>query len=125
MEATSTRRAGLERFTFPRGSKPYFALDLANDLPASWAGGHMDIDPKNGRITIGGFWGSRWVTGCDQTAVFLKKIKVLVRRYSITKPLLVTILPTVVNKHWMNTVSGPVIRKCPSLPLLLLYPDYQ
>lgn len=75
MEATSTRRAGLERFTFPRGSKPYFALDLANDLPASWAGGHMDIDPKNGRITIGGFWGSRWVTGCDQTAVFLKKNK--------------------------------------------------
>lgn len=35
MEATSTRRAGLERFTFPKGSKPYFVLDLANDLPAS------------------------------------------------------------------------------------------
>jgi len=26
MEATSTRRAGLERFTFPEGSKPYFVL---------------------------------------------------------------------------------------------------
>ena len=37
MEATSTRRAGLERFTFPRGSKPYFVLDLSNDLPASTA----------------------------------------------------------------------------------------
>ena len=30
MEATSTRRAGLERFTFPKGSTPYFVLDLAN-----------------------------------------------------------------------------------------------
>lgn len=71
MEATSTRRAGLERFTFPSGSKPYFTLDLANDLPASWAGGHMDIDAQNGRITMGGLWGSRWVKcrcywdGCD------------------------------------------------------------
>ncbi|EJD03194.1 glycoside hydrolase family 92 protein [Fomitiporia mediterranea MF3/22] len=59
MEATSTRRAGLERFTFPKGSKPYFALDLANDLPASFAGGTMDLDPEKGRVTIGGFWGSR------------------------------------------------------------------
>ena len=59
MEATSTWRAGLERFTFPAGSKPYFVLDLANDLPASFAGGEMDIDPLKGRITIGGLWGSR------------------------------------------------------------------
>lgn len=60
MEATATRRAGLERFTFPAGSKPYFVLDLANDLPASFAGGTMDIDPAQGRITIGGSWGSRF-----------------------------------------------------------------
>lgn len=60
MEATSTRRAGLERFTFPNNSKPYFVLDLANDLPESFAGGSMDIDPELGRITIGGHWGSRW-----------------------------------------------------------------
>ncbi|KAF9010673.1 glycoside hydrolase family 92 protein [Cyathus striatus] len=59
MEATATRRAGLERFTFPKGSKPYFVLDLANDLPASFAGGEMNIDPDQGRITIGGRWGSR------------------------------------------------------------------
>jgi hypothetical protein len=59
IEATSTRRSGLERFTFPKGSKPYFVLDLANDLPASFAGGVMDIDPDKGRITIGGHWGSR------------------------------------------------------------------
>ena len=59
MEATSTRRAGLERFTFPGNEKRYFVLDLANDLPASFAGGRMDIDPEQGRITIGGLWGSR------------------------------------------------------------------
>ncbi|KAG6919383.1 hypothetical protein DXG01_006932 [Tephrocybe rancida] len=58
MEATPTRRAGLERFTFPVGSKPYFVLDLANDLPVSFAGGQLDIDPAKGRITIGGHWGS-------------------------------------------------------------------
>ncbi|KAL9711479.1 hypothetical protein Ac2012v2_004550 [Leucoagaricus gongylophorus] len=58
MEATATRRAGLERFTFPSGSKPYFVLDLANDLPVSFAGGELTIDPNQGRITIGGKWGS-------------------------------------------------------------------
>ncbi|EPQ56942.1 hypothetical protein GLOTRDRAFT_127326 [Gloeophyllum trabeum ATCC 11539] len=64
MEATSTRRAGLERFAFPPGSgTPYFVLDLANDLPASFAGGTMDIDPVAGRITIGGYWGSSFGPG--------------------------------------------------------------
>ena len=63
MEATSTRRAGLERFTFPEGTKtPFFTLDLANDLPRSFKGGNMTIDPNSGRVTIGGFWGSRYVT---------------------------------------------------------------
>src|SRR6266852_9875771 len=63
MEATSTRRAGLERFTFPEGTRtPFFTLDLANDLPRSFKGGNMTIDPTAGRITIGGFWGSRYVT---------------------------------------------------------------
>ena len=59
MEVTSTRRAGLERFTFPKGQKPYFVLDLANDLPGSFAGGTMDIEPTSGRIKLGGQWGSR------------------------------------------------------------------
>ncbi|KAJ3770650.1 glycoside hydrolase family 92 protein [Lentinula raphanica] len=63
MEATSTRRAGLERFTFPDGSKPYFVLDLSNDLPNSFVGGTMDIDPQQGRITIGGRWGSSFGPG--------------------------------------------------------------
>ncbi|KAI0267212.1 glycoside hydrolase family 92 protein [Russula aff. rugulosa BPL654] len=58
MEATSTRRAGLERFTFPNGNTPFFTLDLSNDLPNSFKGGNMTIDPEAGRITIGGFWGS-------------------------------------------------------------------
>ena len=62
MEATATRRAGLERFTFPSGSKPYFVLDLANDLPVSFAGGELNIDPNKGRITLGGKWGSRSVS---------------------------------------------------------------
>jgi putative alpha-1,2-mannosidase len=62
MEATPTRRAGLERFTFPAGSKPYFVLDLANDLPNSFAGGTLNIDPTKGQITISGRWGSRCVS---------------------------------------------------------------
>jgi hypothetical protein len=63
MEATSTRRAGLESFTFPEGTRtPFFTLDLANDLPRSFKGGNMTIDPEAGRITIGGFWGSRYAT---------------------------------------------------------------
>ncbi|KAJ3502040.1 hypothetical protein NLJ89_g9066 [Agrocybe chaxingu] len=63
MEATATRRAGLERFTFPEGSKPYFVLDLANDLPASFAGGQLTINPDIGRITIGGRYGSSFGPG--------------------------------------------------------------
>ncbi|KAF9055676.1 glycoside hydrolase family 92 protein [Panaeolus papilionaceus] len=63
MEATATRRAGLERFTFPSGSKPYFVLDLANDLPVSFAGGELNIDAAKGRITIGGKWGSSFGPG--------------------------------------------------------------
>ncbi|KAI0687903.1 glycoside hydrolase family 92 protein [Cytidiella melzeri] len=63
MEATSTRRAGLERFTFPKKSKPYFVLDLANDLPGTFAGGSMNIDPQQGRITLGGLWSTSWGPG--------------------------------------------------------------
>lgn len=59
IEATATRRAGLERFTFPTASTPYFVVDLANDLPSSFAGGTLDIDPVKGRIMIGGNYGTR------------------------------------------------------------------
>ncbi|GJJ06144.1 hypothetical protein Clacol_000333 [Clathrus columnatus] len=65
LEATSTRRAGLERFTFPKESpKPYFVLDLSNDLPNSFSGGVMDIDPIAGRITLGGKWEPRQAFAC-------------------------------------------------------------
>ncbi|KIK98477.1 glycoside hydrolase family 92 protein [Paxillus rubicundulus Ve08.2h10] len=70
IEATSTRRSGLERFTFPKGSKPYFVLDLANDLPASFTGGVMDIDPDKGRITIGGHWDSSFAPWTHQYQAF-------------------------------------------------------
>ncbi|KIM45421.1 glycoside hydrolase family 92 protein [Hebeloma cylindrosporum] len=63
IEATATRRAGLERFRFPHRSKPYFVLDLANDLPVSFAGGQLNIDPQQGRVTIGGRWGSSFGPG--------------------------------------------------------------
>ncbi|KAL1738916.1 glycoside hydrolase family 92 protein, partial [Schizophyllum fasciatum] len=63
MEATATRRAGLERFTFPAGSKPYFVLDLSNDLTQSFAGGELDINPDLGRVTIGGWFGSSFGPG--------------------------------------------------------------
>ncbi|KAI0032107.1 glycoside hydrolase family 92 protein [Vararia minispora EC-137] len=66
MEATSTRRAGLERFTFPPStarSPHFFVLDFQQDLPQSFKGGSMNIDPQNGRVTIGGFWGSSFGPG--------------------------------------------------------------
>ncbi|KAH7108373.1 glycosyl hydrolase [Auriculariales sp. MPI-PUGE-AT-0066] len=57
IEATTTRRAVLERFTFPENAgTPYFVLDLANDSPLSFGGGTLDIDAAKGRITIGGKW---------------------------------------------------------------------
>ncbi|KAG1821259.1 glycoside hydrolase family 92 protein [Suillus variegatus] len=51
-------------------SKPYFVLDLANDLPASFAGGTLDIDPENGRITIGGQYGSSFGPGAYHYQAF-------------------------------------------------------
>lgn len=59
MEVTATRRAGRERFTFPAGSKPYFAIDLANNLPTGFIAGRLDIDTAKGRVTLGGRWSGR------------------------------------------------------------------
>ncbi|KZV95053.1 glycoside hydrolase family 92 protein [Exidia glandulosa HHB12029] len=55
IEATATRRAALERFTFPEGT-PFFSVDLGNDSPLSFGGGSLDFDPAAGRIKIGGRW---------------------------------------------------------------------
>ena len=100
MEATATRRAGLERFTFPSGSKPYFVLDLANDLPASFKGGQLTIDPDKGRITIGGRWGSRFdiIIPIILFAHTLYFNLALDPRVFPTKHLLVMIFLTSVNK---------------------------
>ena len=102
MEVTATRRAGLERFTFPSGSKPYFVLDLANDLPASFKGGQLTIDPEKGRITIGGRWGSRFdviipiIEPFVHTSLYLNPA--LDPEVFLTKHLHVMIFLTVVNK---------------------------
>jgi hypothetical protein len=46
-------------------------LDLANDLPVSFAGGTLDIDPVKGRVTIGGKYGSRWDLHVDIFSIYL------------------------------------------------------
>lgn len=58
LEATSTRRAGLERFTFEpdSGQKAYFVLDLAHDISRTFQSGQLHIDPTKGRIKLGGRW---------------------------------------------------------------------
>jgi len=40
---------------------------LANDLPASFAGGVMDIDSDQGRVTLGGKWRPRYVCAWPAT----------------------------------------------------------
>src|SRR6266852_7124235 len=110
MEATSTRRAGLERFTFPKGNTPFFTLDLSNDLPHSFKGGNMTIDPKAGRITIGGFWGSRYATRNTSIAhLMTMRLAVLGRDRSNTKRSLVT-TSTMGHRNSINSASGPWIR---------------
>jgi len=115
MEATSTRRAGLERFTFPKGNTPFFTLDLSNDLPQSFKGGNMIIDLKAGRIKIGGFWGSRYATRKTSLLILCKlmtmRLTVLDRGRSSTKHSLVT-TSTMAHRNWINSASGPWTRLC-------------
>jgi hypothetical protein len=115
MEATATRRAGLERFTFPSGSKPYFVLDLANDLPASFSGGTLDIDPDQGRITIGGHWGSRYVFYIWLRLVFDRRNDVFKAsaqgNHSATKPSHVMTSWMEVIRNSANMGFGLLIRK--------------
>jgi len=111
MEATSTRRAGLERFSFPKGNTPFFTLDLSNDLPHSFRGGNMTIDTKAGRITIGGYWGSRYAT--RSTSVHPRRLTmrlaVLGPGRSNTKRSPVT-TSTMAHRNWINSASGPWTR---------------
>ncbi|MBW0562385.1 hypothetical protein O181_102100, partial [Austropuccinia psidii MF-1] len=58
-EATSTRRAGIERFGFSDpNTHPYFVIDLASDMANSFYGGNLTIDPQRGTLKLGGVWGS-------------------------------------------------------------------
>ena len=111
MEATSTRRAGLERFTFPKGNTPFFTLDLANDLPQSFQGGNLEINPSAGRITISGHWGSRHAdenllsdfSYADGDATVLDRARSRTRRSRATTS------STMTRNNWISSESGPVI----------------
>lgn len=61
LETTSTRRAGLLRYTWSQkqlskqnSKTPFVVFDWTDDLPGSFSGGEMDIDPEKGRITMNG-----------------------------------------------------------------------
>ncbi|KAI0083758.1 glycosyl hydrolase family 92-domain-containing protein [Irpex rosettiformis] len=56
LETTSTRRAGLIRFTYPSStSQPLVVIDLANDLQRSFQGaGSLDINSNLARVTLSG-----------------------------------------------------------------------
>ncbi|KAL1688597.1 glycoside hydrolase family 92 protein [Schizophyllum commune] len=55
IETTSTRRAGLIRFTYPAGSNStHVVVDLTNDLQRSFHGGSLSLDPDAGRIELEG-----------------------------------------------------------------------
>ncbi|KAL1747392.1 glycoside hydrolase family 92 protein [Schizophyllum fasciatum] len=55
IEATSTRRAGLIRFTYPySANSTLVVVDLTNDLQRSFHGGNLSLDPAAGRIELEG-----------------------------------------------------------------------
>ncbi|KAE8228990.1 hypothetical protein CF326_g6056, partial [Tilletia indica] len=62
MEATTTRRAGLQRYTFDKKtldsakSLPHLVFDWTQDNPSTWAGGTIDFDYTTGRIMMNGSW---------------------------------------------------------------------
>lgn len=67
LETTSTRRAGLIRFTYPATTTPNLVVvDLTNDLQRSFSGGEISVE-DSGRVKLGGtflqvnsrlfFWG--------------------------------------------------------------------
>lgn len=64
MEASSSRRAGLLRYTFPASIteggilQPHIVQDWTNDAPGRFRGGTIDFDPDQGRILINGSFGS-------------------------------------------------------------------
>ncbi|KAI0365413.1 glycoside hydrolase family 92 protein [Pilatotrama ljubarskyi] len=54
VELTSTRRAALHRYTFPKGTKfPRLVVDITNDGQMSSTDPSMDLDPDTARVTGG------------------------------------------------------------------------
>ncbi|KAJ7088618.1 glycosyl hydrolase family 92-domain-containing protein [Mycena epipterygia] len=54
LETTSTRRAGLIRFTFPTTGPNHVVIDLTNDLQRSFNGGSLSV--SDGRVKLGGIF---------------------------------------------------------------------
>ncbi|KAF7377608.1 Glycoside hydrolase family 92 protein [Mycena sanguinolenta] len=53
LETTSTRRAGLIRFTYPTAGPNHVVIDLTNDLQRSFEGGSIAVTPT-GNVQLGG-----------------------------------------------------------------------
>ncbi|EJD44905.1 hypothetical protein AURDEDRAFT_88026 [Auricularia subglabra TFB-10046 SS5] len=54
LETTSTRRAGLIKFTWPSDDRNRVIVDLSNDLQRSFHGGSLALDVAGGRVKLGG-----------------------------------------------------------------------
>ena len=55
LETTSTRRAGLIRFTYPPSAGSGFVVvDLTHDLQRSFEGGSLSLDASVGRVELSG-----------------------------------------------------------------------
>lgn len=55
LEATSTRRAGLIRFTYPEQlNENLVVVDLTNDLQRSFEGGSLNLTAATSRVTLTG-----------------------------------------------------------------------
>ena len=54
-ETTSTRRAGLIRFSYPAtANSTYVVVDLTHDLQRSFEGGTVSLNASTGRVTLTG-----------------------------------------------------------------------
>ena len=55
IETTSTRRAGLVRFTYPESATSrHVVVDLTHDLQRSFEGGTVNLNTSTGRVTLTG-----------------------------------------------------------------------
>ncbi|KAI0082118.1 hypothetical protein K474DRAFT_1741752 [Panus rudis PR-1116 ss-1] len=69
LEATSTRRAGLIRFTYPDiDTSKHVVVDLTHDLQRSFEGGGMNIDQTKGQVQLQGTFLQSY--GTDNYTVF-------------------------------------------------------